>query len=162
MSIQEEFEKVEALKLELVGLGISDPEVIHDTLEGQTSIFELLDWMLNKESEETFNQEAIKSRIESLSQRKKASEGRQHSIRGLIERTMGLIGEKKIKRPEATLTLSDKKPSITHIDEALLNEKFFVVKKEPSRTLINEAIKNGEAVEGVLMSNGGVTLTVRR
>jgi len=162
MSLQEQFEKVKIVKNQLEELGISDPELLHDTLEGETDIFELLDWMLNKEAEENSNQEAIKIRQEQLAQRKKASEARQVSMRNLIEQTAILIGEKKIKRAEATISISDKKPSILNVDLDILPEKYIRIKKEADRTAINEAIKSGEIIEGVVLSNGGITLSIRR
>lgn len=162
MSIQNEFAKVEAIKLQLLELGNEDADLTHDMLEAETDIFSLVDWMLNKEAEESSNQDAIKKRIEQLSLRKKASENRQENMRSLIEYTMTLIGEKKVKRAEATIILSDKKSSIIDVDMGLLPERFIRVKKEADRTAINEAIKAGEVVEGVLMSNGGITLSIRR
>lgn len=162
MTIKESFEKARTIKNQLQELGISDTELVLDTLEGQTDIFELLDWMLNKEAEENSNQEAIKMRIEQLINRKKASEVRQASMRSLIEQAMFLIGEKKIKRPEATVSISDKKPSILSVDLDILPEKFVRLKKEADRTAINDAIKSGEIIEGVILSNGGITLSIRR
>lgn len=51
------------------------------------------------------------------------------------------------------------KPIVT--DESKLPERFFRIEKKVNKTAINEAIKNGEEIEGVTMDNGGLTIAIK-
>lgn len=143
-------------------LGDADPDLIHDVLEGQTDVFELMDWALGKIADEETFQEAIASRISSLKERSKGSEGRVARLRGVLDALMGSTGERTVRRPEATVSLMVRKPAILEVDESLLPDQFWKETRTVSRSAINEAIKNGEVVAGVTMDNGGYSLTIRR
>jgi hypothetical protein len=156
-----------ALTLEKVAelrtmLGDADPDLIHDTLEGETDVFEIMNWLLGKIGDEDAMQEAIATRVAALKERSKASEGRVARLRGALEACMTASGEKSLRLPEATVTIGWKKPGIALIDEAVLPEAFWKVKREVSRSAINESLGRGEVVPGVTLDNGGQTLTVRR
>lgn len=143
-------------------LGDADAELVHDTLEGQTDVFELIDWALDKMADEDVMQEAIKNRIVSLKERCLASEGRIVRLRGVLEVLMAATGEKTARRPEATVTLGWRKPGIASVDESVLPDQFWRVKREVSKSSINEALAKGEVVPGVVLDNGCQVLTVRR
>ncbi len=49
------------------------------------------------------------------------------------------------------------KPIVT--DESKLPDRFFKIKKELSKSLVNQAIKDGEQLEGVALDNGSYSLT---
>lgn len=143
-------------------LGDADPDLIRDMIEGETEAFELMDWLLAKEAEEFMFQEAIENRIETLRARQEASGNRRERLRGAIEALMTAIGDKTIRRPDATVTLGWRKPGISSIDESQLPDQFWKIEKKVSRSAINEAFGKGEIVPGVMMDNGGNTLTIRR
>jgi hypothetical protein len=143
-------------------LGDADPELIHDVLEGQTDVFEIMDWLLGKLGDEEGMEEAIAGRVKVLTERKAACQGRQERLRSALHACMVAAGERSLRRPEATVTLSAKKPGIATIDEAELPERFWKVERKVNRSEITTAIRDGEVVPGVLLDNGGETLTVRR
>ncbi|HZZ77472.1 MAG TPA: siphovirus Gp157 family protein [Gemmataceae bacterium] len=143
-------------------LGDADPDLVHDTLEGQTDVFEIMDWLLAKLGDEEGMEEAISSRLKALGERKSACQNRQQRLRDALLACMTATGEKSLRRPEATVTMGNKKQGIQSIDETALPEVFFKVSRAVSRSAINEAMAKGETVPGVMLDNGGVTLTVRR
>lgn len=158
MSVKLTLEKVSELRSML---GDADPDLIHDVLEGQTDAFELIDWAIGKIADEESMQEAIAGRIGMLKERKEGSEGRVARLRGVLEALMTAVGEKSLRRPEATLTMMFRNPGIASIDEGQLPERFWKVTRSVSRSAINEALKEG-TVPGVVLDNGGVSLTIRR
>ncbi len=158
-NIRLELEKVAELRS---FLGDADPELVHDMLEAETDVYELMDWALDKLADEESIQEAISSRIAALKCRADASERRHERLRSVLLECLKATGERTVRRPEGTLTLKQAKPGILSIDEGVLPERFFVVKKSVSRIVLNEAIGKGEDVPGVILSNGGENLTVRR
>lgn len=143
-------------------VGDDDETLLADSLEGETGLFELLDHFLARLAEEEGMEEAILGRMDLLKDRVLASRGVQERLRSALQACLEAGGLKTIRRPEGTLTLSQKKPGILAVDEAQLPERFFKVKREVSRSAINDALRDGEAVPGVTLSNGGVGLTVRR
>jgi hypothetical protein len=68
---------------------------------------------------------------------------------------------KKLQLPLATLSTSITKPRPVIVDEAQLPESVFKIERKPSLTLIKEAIEGGQIIDGVAMSNGKPSLTIR-
>lgn len=158
-SLQFTLEKVQELR---ALLGDADPDLVHDTLEGETDIFELVDWLLAKLGDEEALEAGIAARVAALQQRKAACDARQQRLRDALLMCMTATGEKTLRRPEATVSVGQKKPGIAHVDETLLPDRFFKTERKVSKSAINEALDKGEAVPGVTMGNGGVSLSVRR
>lgn len=157
-----ELEKVAAVRLRLEELKATDPELAHDTLEGQTDILEIMSWLLAKLGDEDYHQHAIGERIADLGVRKRDSEGRGERLRSLLAHCVEATGQSPIRLPEATLSLAARPPSAVVTDEAALPEEFWKVRREVSKSAINAAIKEGRDIPGVLLGNGGMTLSVRR
>ena len=151
-----------AIRERLEQLKVTDPELIHDTLEGGTDIFEIMDWTLAKLGDEDYFADAIKTRIEDLGTRLSDSRGRSERLRDTLLACLQATGEKSVRRPEATISLRDMPPSILAVDDTDLPDEFWKVERKVSRTAINAAIKEGKIVPGVTMSNGGQSLSVRR
>ncbi len=139
-----------------------DQETIRDTLEGETDIFGILDWLLGKIGDEDGFAAAVEERIDGLQARLNASKGRRDRLRSLLQSAVEATGEKSLRRPEATVSLTSLKPGIAVIDETVLPERFFKVERRVDRSAVNAAIRDGEVVPGVVMGNGGTSLTVRR
>lgn len=143
-------------------VGDADEQLLHDSLEGETDLFELVDELLEQYAEEDAQYEAIQNRLDALSVRKSSSKSRGDRIREALMACLQAGGLDSLRRPEGTLSLTDKKPSVESVDESLLPEQFFKTEKKVSKSAINEALKRGEIVPGITMSNGGPSLTVRR
>lgn len=152
-------EQVSALR---AMLGDADPDLIHDTIQGETDAYELMAWASNKMAEEESFMDAIATRTASLKERAEACKGRVLRLRDVLEALMVATGERSVRLPEATVTLGNRKPGIQSVDESVLPERFFKTTRSVSRSTINEAFAAGEDVPGVVLDNGGVTLTVRR
>lgn len=143
-------------------LGTDDPELLHDVIEGQTDLFEIMDWLLGKLADEEELETAIASRSAVLGERKKACQNRQQRLRDALLYCMTASDQKSLRRPEATLTLTPRKPGVQAVDEAALPEEFWKVERKVNRSAISDALKEGWIPPGVTLDNGGVALTVRR
>ena len=60
------------------------------------------------------------------------------------------------------LTVANVPPKPIISDEELIPERFIKVTKSVDKSAINKAIKEGEAVAGVTMSNGDITLRIKQ
>lgn len=143
-------------------LGTDDPDLLHDVIEGQTDLFEIVDWLLGRLADEEGLEEAIAARVKALGERKAACGNRQDRLRSALLLCMGASGQKSLRRPEATLSVSMKGPGIAHVDESLLPDAYWKTERKVSRSAISDALKAGVEVPGVMLSNGGIALSVRR
>jgi hypothetical protein len=145
-------------------LGTDDPELLHDVIEGQTDLFEIMDWLLDKLADEEGMEDAIAARVKSLGDRKGACQNRQQRLRDALLLCMRVSDQKSLRRPEATVSIAQRLPGLHSVDEGVLPYPFkrseTVVKID--RKAILDAIREGQSVPGVTLDNGGVALTVRR
>ncbi|HYH64312.1 MAG TPA: siphovirus Gp157 family protein [Urbifossiella sp.] len=143
-------------------LGTDDPDLLHDCIEGQTDLFEIMDWLLGKLADEECLEDAIAARVKALGERKAACVNRQDRLRSALLMCMDASGQKSLRRPEATVSVSQKGPGIAHVDESVLPDAYWKTERKVSRSAITEALKAGTEVPGVTLGNGGVALTIRR
>jgi len=140
-----------------------DADLVHDVAEGETSIMEAIDAALS----EIDGCEAIvagcKVQSDVLLDRARKYDARKDRIRALIEQAMLIADLPTAKRPTATVTVKRTPPKPVISDESLIPARFF---KTPApvldKTSINAAVKDGEAIPGVTMDNGGISLQIRR
>lgn len=140
-----------------------DDETKHDTTEGETSFFEAIDAALSEIDQCAEIVAGCASQIEMYQARKEKFDNRATRLRGLIEQAMVIADIASIRRPLATLTVKATKPAPMVTDEAAIPSKFW--KAQPpklDKSAINEAVKSGEKVAGVTMTNGGTSLQIRR
>ena len=140
-----------------------DDETRHDMAEGETSFFEAIDAALTEMDQCAEIVAGCKAQIEMYQARKSKFEGRADKLRGLIEQAMVIADIPSIRRPMATLTVKATKPAAIVSDEAAIPARFW--KPQPpklDKTAINQAVKDGETIEGVSMTNGGTSLQIRR
>lgn len=141
-----------------------DDEVLrHDMVEGETSFLEAIDAALAEIDECDVVMEGIAAKIAQFAERQDRAKRRIERLRGLIEQAMLTAGLPTVKRPTATLSVSEKKPAALIFDESLVPAQFWKA-RDPvlDKTAINAAVKGGETIPGVTLTNGGTTLTIRR
>ena len=70
----------------------------------------------------------------------------------------------KLPLPEATVSVRTLQPAPKVVDENLLPDEFVKIQtvRKPDREAIDAACERGEQIPGVVMTNGGASLTVRR
>lgn len=106
-------------------------------------------FILNHEAEI----EAIKSVEKKIADNRRIKENRINWLRGYLLTNMQKIDCTEIKANDGTFTIKMHagRESVSIIDETLIPDKFFKIKKEVSRSDISSAIKNGEEVIGATM-----------
>lgn len=162
MSLIEQISIATAIREQLASMQIEDEGLIHDTLEGECDIFEILDWLLNKLADDDCSLGALDAHIAKLKARKERVESRKERWRELLLMAAQATGAKSIKRPCGTVSVSNKAIGIATIDESLVPESYFTVetiRKLDKAKLKADAITSG--VSGVVLDNGGAVLRVR-
>lgn len=140
-----------------------DAELVTDTLEGGSSFLEVLDEALAEIDACAVIVDGCREAEGRLAKRRARAAARMEKVRSAIEQAMYRAGLKSETRPTGTLTLRETPPAPVIEDEALIPAEFWVP-QDPKldKKALNAAAKSGADIPGVRMSNGGVSLTIRR
>jgi hypothetical protein len=141
---------------------LEDPDLMLLLAEGETSLLETLDFMLEADLFDEGLLHGLKAQKDTLAVRLHRIEERRQSRRAILEQALLLMQRKSLERPIATLSLSDRPPTLIVEEEAQIPSRFFDLKPMLNRRLTKEALTSGEEVPGARLSNGSISLTVRR
>lgn len=149
---------IRALYAENEGL-LSDDALRMDAIEGETQAFEAMDWLIRKDREETALMNAMDELIARYKDRKDRASARKEAGRDMMQALLQAIGETKIKRPAASVSLNPPKWS-TKINAEELPQGFYKNERKPLATEINAALAAGETIPGVERVRGQPFITV--
>ena len=133
-----------------------------DMIEGETSLVECVDALLEANTQDAVIVAGAEKVVADLEARAKRVEDRIRMRRGLIEQAMVIAEIKKLERPTATLSLTNRAAALIVSDEASIPSRFWVA-ADPKldRKALSAALKQGEAITGATLSNAAPSLTVR-
>jgi hypothetical protein len=138
-----------------------DDELRADTFEGETDFHKVLAALVDREREAKAMAGAVKARMDDLATRKARYERQQEAMRSLMGHLMDRAGQRKVTLPEATISVSFRKPAPFVADEAALPDECCKVVRKPDMATIKDWCEAGNIPDGVAMSNGKDVLTVR-
>lgn len=143
-----------------------DEQTLADTLEGISSIDEALAAVARSIEDDEALADGCKKRMVELAERAARFSQRIETKRRLIAETMERAGLAKVTLHDMTLSLSHPAPKVIITDESRLPAHVMVAPEppapKPDRKAIAGLLKSGVAVPGAELSNGGISLTVRR
>ena len=140
---------------------LNDDDVLRaDTIEGETDLHEFVSQMLRKIGATQAIAEGTAAYIEELRERKARMERREHALRTLIHQVLDAAGQRKLERPEATVSIRAGQPKVVITEEGLIPDEFMRIRKEPDKTRIKAAIVACERVPGCELSNAEPTLAI--
>jgi hypothetical protein len=139
-----------------------DDEVLRvDTLEGATSIKELLSAIVDAKGEAEESLEGATTRLENIKARKARFKRRVEFLRAMMMKIMQCANIRKIQLAEATLSIKAGQPRlIGDPDPNTVPDEFCKIVREPDRQKIRDALIGGATVDGFVLSNGEETLAV--
>lgn len=139
-----------------------DAETLVDTLDGETELMEALCVVAESILDDHTMIDGLKSTLEKLNARKSRIEKAAETKRNIILQAMDRADINTVTNPLFTLTKRIVPPKAMVVDESLLPSRFFQPQPPKlDKKALNDAIKNGDEIEGVEMSNGGLSLTMR-
>lgn len=143
---------------------LGDETLKADMLEGETSLNEVVSGLLAENEDDAGLIAALDAQIDIRSERVARFKQRIDSRKKAIGSLLDCAGLTKLMLPEATLSLRTLKPGpkvaeIDSLPEQFVDEK---IVRKPNLDAIKEAIERGETIPGVVMTNGGSSLSVRR
>lgn len=180
-----EAKAVQALRAGIPSLG-EDSALLHDTVEGETKLFEVIDALLTRMEDDRALVEGIDLVVKDLGERKARFAKRIETMRALIEQAL-LIADlsEPIERPVATIYLSKRAPKLVVSDEAaiptdfwksgdpVLDKKALTAALKARADALAAVPTEGEAraaalaaiprdIPGASLSNGAPSLTIRK
>jgi hypothetical protein len=143
-----------------------DEQALVDTLDGISDLDQMLVAVMRSTETDDMMVTGIKARIEELSERGKRLAHRIETKRDLVCRVMDHANIKKIESAEFTLSLRQSPDKVVITDEKLLPAAYLRTPEPPAPTpdkkAIADALKAKQDVPGAVLSNGGVSLSVRK
>lgn len=173
------------LRESLTAVDASDDELLLDMAEGETSLLEALDAILERMTVTEALIDGVKSMVEKLDARRMRFETRLKSDRALIEQALSIAELPKLERPAATLSMAARAPGLTITEESDVPATYWKAgaptldKKALTQALRDRAKALAELPEdpqereralaevppeipGATLSNGAPSLTIRR
>ncbi len=143
---------------------LGDETLKADMIEGETSLNEVVSGLLSENEDDEGTIAALDAQVDIRGERIARFKHRIDARKKAIASLMDCAGLTKLPLPEATLSLQTLKPGpkVSELDD--LPEQFVderIVRK-PNLDAIKEAVERGETIPGVVMTNGGTSLSVRR
>lgn len=140
-----------------------DEDCIRDTIEGETDLEAGIANVLALITDDEVMLAGLKAKMEQFSTRESMFKRRLEACRAAIEQAMSIAGRDTIRLPDATLTVKRTPPKAIVTDEALIPSQFWK-KQDPvlDKAALNAAARVNEEIPGVSISNGSLSLTIRR
>jgi hypothetical protein len=153
----------QALRAQLEQMEDIDEQALLDTLDGETNLHEVLLQLEEEIHEREALAEVIDLRIKVLHDRRERVQKTADTLRNIVLQAMDTAGIPKIQGVSATLSVRQFAPEAIIEDESLIPSEYFKA-RDPvlDKKAINAAVKEGAVIPGVSMSNGKISLTIRR
>lgn len=132
-----------------------------DMIEGATDLEHVVSRALDHRQEAVTMAEAIKARETDLGERRGRYTRRADAMKTLIKGLMDVAGTDKLVLPEATISITKARETVSIIDADALPQGFFATVRQPDKKAIGDALKAGEAIPGAALSFGEAGLMVR-
>jgi hypothetical protein len=136
---------------------------MRDTIEGETGLHEAIASVVALMREDEILMLGITEMLTSLEARRHRLEERAKRCRAAIEQAMNIGELTRLDLPEASLTLKRVPPGVEITDEAKIPAEFWKA-QDPKldKAALKAALKDGRAVDGATLGNGGITVQIRR
>jgi len=140
----------------------ADEQTLRDTLEGLSSLPEMLATVVRSYLDDLTLVAALDVRIAAMQERSTRFQQRAERKRDLVASVMEQADIRKIAEADFTASLRSVPPALVIVDETQIPSEYW--KPQPSkldRQKLGAAIKAGEEISGAQLGNGATTLTVR-
>jgi hypothetical protein len=140
----------------------ADDDTLRDTLEGLSSLPDMLASILRSHLDDLALLAALRARVLDMQERFARLEFRADKKRALVASVMERADIKKLAEADFTVSLRQVPPGLVVLDERAIPEPFW--RPQPpklDRKGVLAALNAGRAVPGATLGNGGTTIAVR-
>ena len=140
----------------------ADEDTIRDTLEGITTLNELIAETIRSALVDEALQAGLRKRLSDMKERLARLELREEKKRQAVLEAMSNMGLTKLEEPDFTLSLRAGTPSLVVVADKEIPDNYWIPQpKKLDRQSLLSALKRGARVEGVELSNSKPVLNVR-
>ena len=145
---------LQALKDSIADAAKDDPDLLLDMAEGETNVLELIDMVLEADLVDQGLLDGLANVKAIVKLREERFEMRMKTRRALLEQALFILERKKLERPTATISITERKPTITVTDESEIPSEYF---RTPDPVLNKKALN--EAYAALLEKQAVETMT---
>lgn len=138
-----------------------DELTLADTTEGLTDLHDLLAAAIRGALEDEDRALLLKLRIARMTGRLDRFLARAERRRATIREAMADCDIKQITREDFTASLRQAPPKVVILDEKAIPQTFVEMRPHIRKRELGDALKDGATVEGAMLSNPGMSLSVR-
>lgn len=143
-----------------------DDADLADTLEGISDLNEMIIRTIRGNDEDEALVAGLSVRLDELAERQARLKQRIEKRREVVANVMERAKLPKIVAPDFTLSLAHRARSVVIINEDQIPDAFKVSSEPPAprpdKKAIKTALEDGKPVPGCTLSNGGVSITIRK
>lgn len=156
-------EAAKVLRSQISDLAGGDEDFIRDTLEGEVDFEGMVESLLASIGEDEAHEAGLKSYIDEMKARKDRFAKRAETKRALIANALEIAGRKKIETTVATVTLTAVKQKAVVKEESDIPADFWQPQPPKLNLMaLTAALRDGAEIPGATLSNGGVTIQIRK
>ena len=138
-----------------------DEQTIADTTEGLTDLHEMLAEIVRSVLEDETRVSFHNVRIKEISNLLQRFHNRADRRRETVREAMLKADVKTITKEDFTVSLRNAPPHVVVVDETLIPQTFFEMRPHLRKRDLLNALKDGAQFDGAVLSNPGLSLTVR-
>lgn len=139
-----------------------DERTLVDTVEGLSEYPDILAAIVRGAISDEYQVAALEEQVADLEIRRERFKERARKRREVVRDAMLESHIPKLTPPDFTASLRAAPPSVQVVDEASIPATFWEMRPHLRRRELLDALKDGEPIEGALLSNPGMSLTVRK
>jgi len=156
-----------ALRLEIENLILRFPEIAQDEilradmLDGETSISDVMTDLIRMGEDARALRDATKDQLANLKARGERFERRVEFSRALMMSILNAADLRRFELPEATIFMRNNPQQIVgELDGDKLPDGLVKIERKPDRVKIKEALKAGQVLPGLALSNSPPSIVV--
>lgn len=138
-----------------------DEETLTDTIDGESGALDAIASLVRSAREDEANAKALGDMLSDMRERKQRLSNRADKRREAATQIMEAIGVKKVERADFTASLRKVGPPLVITDEGKLGDAWFKITRTPDRTAIKQLLEHGGELEGAMLGNPSLGMTVR-
>lgn len=151
---------LEKIRVVAETLDENDPDKLEMlNVEGDYSA--LMEWAIKKRTESLAMETANKELTELYKNRAARFGNKAEGMKDILGYIMDCANEKSYKGASGTVTKKQIPPKPIVADENKIPDEYFITERKLDKVKLNAAIKDGASIDGVSLSNGGETVTIR-